>query len=306
VDYDVEVGVRYYYFYRVLSTSLTESSQSKTVSCVPLSAVRGDANGNIVVDIADVICVINFISGHSPYPFLFESADVNGDGTIDVLDVIGIINIILYGDQSRSSFEPQTAIYTIEDGVLYVESPVALGGIQLTLEDCTMSDIEVLEALHGFELINAPVGDNDLMLMAYSMSGRQIPAGKHALLRIGDKELGNIVMSDPEGHNVMAVQGGEVGIPDFETIPAQIMKVYPNPFEREVNIVIDLGETPNHSAQLMITDMLGRHVCVKEIGGTNTSQYIYRWNAVGMGKGVYFVTLSINGVRSQTKKVILK
>ncbi|MBR6354384.1 MAG: T9SS type A sorting domain-containing protein, partial [Paludibacteraceae bacterium] len=290
----------------VLSTSLTESSQSKTVSCVPLSAVRGDANGNIVVDIADVICVINFISGHSPYPFLFESADVNGDGTIDVLDVIGIINIILYGDQNRSYSESQTAIYTIEDGILYVESPVALGGVQLTLEDCTMSDIEVLETLQGFELVHASVGDNSLMLMAYSMSGRQVSAGKHALLRIGDKELGNIVLSDPAGHNVMAVQGGVVGVPDIEPISAQIIKVYPNPFEREVNIVLDLGETPNHSAQLIITDMLGRQVCYKDIGDANTGPYIYRWNATGMGKGVYFVTLTINGVRSQTKKVILK
>ncbi|MBR6354744.1 MAG: S8 family serine peptidase [Paludibacteraceae bacterium] len=306
VDYAVEPGVRYYYYYKILSTSLTENDPSKVVSAVPFFAIRGDANGSAVVDIADVICVINYITFQNPLPFMFESADVNGDGVVDLLDVVGIINIILYGDQGRSYADPQTARYTIENEILYVESPVALGGIQVTLEDCTISDIEVLEALHGFELVNAPVGGNDLLLMAYSMSGMQIPAGKHALLRIGDKQLDNIVLSDPEGHNVMAVHGGEVGVPENGPVSAQIMRVYPNPFEREVNIVLDLGETPNHSAQLIITDILGRQVCVKEIGGTNIGQYSYRWNVTGMGKGVYFVTLSINGVRSQTKKIILK
>jgi len=305
-DYNVIPGVRYYYYYRILNTSLTENSPSKTVSCIPLSTVRGDANGSYVVDIADVITVINYMSNQNPKPFLFGAADVNEDGVIDVLDVVGIINIILYGNQRGSFYEQHTAIYTIEDEVLYVESPVALAGFQFTLENCTMEDIEVLDALNGFELVNAPIGDNDLMLMAFSMSGMQVPAGKHALLRIGDKAIDNIVLSDPEGNNVMAVQGDGVGITDVEPVPAQIMKVYPNPFEREVNIMLDLGEIPNHYAQLIFMDMIGRQVCVKNINDANTGQYSYTWNAAGMSKGVYFVVLNIDGIKTDIVKLILK
>lgn len=305
-DYDVVPGQRYYYYYKILNTSLTEIAPSKTVSCVPQSSIRGDANGSYAVDVADVITVVNYMTNQNPQPFLFDASDVNGDGIIDVLDVVGIINIILYGDQGKTSYEQQTAIYTVEDGILYVDSPVALAGLQFTLNDCTMADIEVLDALNGFELINAPVGDGDLMLMAYSMSGMQIPAGKTALLRIGDKTIDNIVLSDPQGHNVTALKGGEVGITDIATLPAQIMKVFPNPFEKEVTITFNLGTTPSRTTLLTFTDILGHQVFSHEMPVDKAGRYAYTWNAEGMAKGIYFVTLSIDGTKAHTTKVVLK
>ena len=305
-DYDVVPGKRYYYYYKILSTSLTENSPSKTVSCVPQSSIRGDANGSYAVDIADVITAINYLTNQNPQPFLFDATDVNGDGMIDVLDVVGIINIILYGDQSKANYQQQTAVYTVEDGILYVDSPVALGGLQFTLGNCTMNEIEILESLNGFELINATVGQNDLMLMAYSMSGKQVPAGKTALLRIGEKEVEDIVLSDPQGHNVIALKGGEAGVSDLEAIPAQIMNVFPNPFEKEVSITFTIGMDSPKNALLVFTDMMGRQVASKEIVLGTAGQYTYIWDAEGMPKGIYFVTLNVDGVKAHTTKLILK
>lgn len=302
-DYDVVPGKRYYYYYKILSTSLTENSPSKTISAVPQSSIRGDANGSYVVDVADVIATINYMTNQNPQPFLFEASDVNADGTIDVLDVVGIINIILYGDnENKDSYEQQTAIYTVEDGILYVNSPVALAGLQFTLDDCNMNDIEVLEALNGFELINAPVGDGDLMLMAYSMSGVQVPAGKTALLRIGEKMLDNIVLSDPEGHNVIPLDGNMLGITDIITLPAQIIKAYPNPFKNEVNLTFEVGVSQN--VMLEFSDMMGRMVAKHSVETPNPGKYTYTWNAGGLPKGIYFVTISINGAKAHTIKVV--
>lgn len=309
-DFDVVPGERYYYFYKILSTSLTENSPSKTVSCVPHSSIRGDANGSYNVDIADVITTINYVTGQDPKPFLFDAADVNGDGAINVLDIVGIINIILYGDQGKGSYEQQTAIYTIEDGVLFVNSPVALGGLQFSLANCSRDDIELLEAMNGFEIVYSENGDGSLTLLAYSMSGKQIAAGKTALLRLGDKELSDIVLSDPDGHNVIAIKGGEVGIVDIETLPAQIMKAFPNPFSKEVKIDFTVGATADGTSasqtRLVFSDMVGRQVFATEVATPTAGRYSYTWNAEGMPKGVYFATLYLGNAKAHTVKLVVK
>ena len=306
-DFDVVPGERYYYFYKILSTSLTENSPSKLVSCVPHSSIRGDANGSYAIDVADVITIINYVVGNNPKPFLFDAADVNGDGVINVLDVVGAINIILYpeNNQAKDSYEQQTAIYTIEDGILYVNTPVALGGLQFTLNNTTFEEIEVLEALNGFELVNSSNNGN-LTLMAYSMSGKQIPEGKHALLRIGDKEIGNIVLSDTEGHNVIPLKGGEVGVTDIESVKAQIMKAFPNPFEKEVQLTFVVGSNNISNARLVFTDVIGRQIDQHEMDIHTAGQYSYTWKAKGMQRGMYFATLYVDGQKAHTMKLILK
>ena len=58
----------------------------------------GDASGDHVVDIGDVIFSTNhvFIGGAEPCPF--HSGDVNFDGVIDVSDVVCLINYLFLGD----------------------------------------------------------------------------------------------------------------------------------------------------------------------------------------------------------------
>lgn len=62
----------------------------------------GDANGDGMVDVADVVAIVNYILDEQIYHFNEQAADVNGDGTIDVADVVAVVNIILGGDNSGS------------------------------------------------------------------------------------------------------------------------------------------------------------------------------------------------------------
>ncbi len=55
----------------------------------------GDANGDGVVDVADVVAIVNKILEKPAENFNEKAADVNGDGVIDVSDVVGVVNIIL-------------------------------------------------------------------------------------------------------------------------------------------------------------------------------------------------------------------
>lgn len=88
--------------------------------------MKGDANGDGCVDVADFISVANDILGTTPVVFIHQAADVNDDGVIDVADFIGIANIILKQEsvigQARKDNSDNTK--TDDDstvGVIYVE-----------------------------------------------------------------------------------------------------------------------------------------------------------------------------------------
>ena len=61
--------------------------------------------------------------------------------------------------------------------------------------------------------MSAWLSDNDYLFLAYNLNGKTLTAGKHALLSVGDAEVSGMRLSDPQGHNVMAVAGeGATGI----------------------------------------------------------------------------------------------
>ena len=55
----------------------------------------GDANGDGVINVLDLIAIINYIMGGNPDPFDFEAADLNNDGIVNILDVVFNVNIIM-------------------------------------------------------------------------------------------------------------------------------------------------------------------------------------------------------------------
>ena len=307
-DFDVVPGERYYYYYKILSTSLTENSPSKTVSCVPHSTIPGDANGSYQVDVADVITTINYVTGQNPQPFLFEAADVNGDGQINVLDIVSIINIILYPDGrpgTQALAEQQTAVYTLENDTLYIDTPVPLSGLQFTLGGCTRSDVEVLEALAGFECATVEE-DGRLTMVFYSMSGMTVPYGKTALLRVesGEWSVESVALSDPQGNNVIAMNGDQEGLVDLGAVQAQFATAYPNPFSEKVRLELTVG---NYSEVVVtFTDLTGKTVERREMSTPTAGRYGLEWDAKGLPRGVYFATLYADGMKAQTIKLIVK
>lgn len=217
IDNDVEPGTTYYYYYNVLSTDLQEYDKSNTIIATPLSSTRGDSNGSGSVDVADVITTVNYITKQNPKPFLFEAADVNEDNLINILDVMGIVKGILNPNLLASSMTEASATYTIENGILYVESDVALAGVQVQLstsdkQEAISDKLTVAEDMDGFETASAWLSDNDYLFLAYSLNGKTLTPGKHALLYIGDSEITSLRLSDTQGRNVNANNIGGTGI----------------------------------------------------------------------------------------------
>ena len=211
VDYEVTPGETYYYYYKVLSTGLQEYDISNVVAATPLTSTLGDANGSGDVNVTDVVWTVNYAVGMDPKPFIFEAADVNKDLAIDILDVVGIVNLAMSASsRAMTRDEAAQAIYTIEDGILYVETPVSLAGLQVQFSLDKKKEMKAADGLNGFEQASTWLTDNDYMLMAYSFGKKALDPGKHALLYIGDAELTDIRMSDVSGRKVMAVAGSGI------------------------------------------------------------------------------------------------
>ncbi|HBN05277.1 MAG TPA: hypothetical protein DD434_05760, partial [Bacteroidales bacterium] len=306
-DYDVVPGERYYYFYKILRTSLEENSPSKVVSTVPLTATRGDANGSFNVDVADIVSTIAFVTNQNPQPFIFDAADVNGDGIIDILDIVGIINIITNPGGGAKNNETHSAVYTIEDGVLYVDSPVDMGGVQFKFNTNENNEIVPLDALAQFEKISTWLSPTEYLFMAYSMSGKKIPAGKTALLRIGDAEISQIALSDVQGNNILPIKGNNnIGLGDVITVKAQFIGAYPNPFKNDITIKYAIGNDKAKNIELVFRDITGRQVDRVKLNNNGIGKYDYNWRPKeSIKSGVYFVSLMIDGIMAQTTKIVL-
>lgn len=305
-DYNVVPGKTYNYMYKVLRTNLTENEYSKVVSSKALTASKGDANGSLAVDVADVVTTVNYVTNQNPQPFIFDAADVNTDKNIDVLDIVGIINIILNPKSPAPDARiSSTAIYSIENGILYVNSPVNLGGVQFKLNaNKNKANIKSLEALNGFEKASQWLNDSTYLLLAYSLSGKEISSGKVALLDLGSEtSVEEIVLSDKSGANVVAVSSTSTNI--VKTEGNQLLKVYPNPFKNNLTVSFSVGNYDLTKVEIALTDITGRVMSVLNNKLVSSGYHSFNWTPTNiLTSGVYFCRFSINGKVIQTEKLI--
>ncbi|MCM1117383.1 MAG: alpha-N-acetylglucosaminidase C-terminal domain-containing protein [Pseudoflavonifractor sp.] len=179
--------------------------------------IVGDANCDGVVNVGDVTTTVEYILKEDPQPFSITAADVNGEDGVDVGDVVGIVNIIL------GMAKPDTAIHTTSpsqpirmarveveaDGSVWVDSPVEIGGIELTAtghEWTPAADIRRLSRSQSEE------GGN-IHAVAYGNASTYLPAGriKIGTLAPGSSLIGSVKLCDSWGDRI-AVDATPTGI----------------------------------------------------------------------------------------------
>lgn len=301
-DTEVVPGTTYYYYIMEMYTDLTQSAISNVVAATPLTAKKGDANGSMSVDIADVVTEVNYITKQPTGTFIFEAADVNSDNAVDIFDVVGTVNIITTPTAAPEAGVSSTATYTTENGILYVNSPVALGGLQVMVEADEKAVITPLEALNGMEKVLTQMNENQRLFLSYSMSGKTIAAGKNAILQIGDHAVSDIKLSDAMGNNVMAINGNvNSGIGTIETV--QFKVPYPNPFTSQLTVPYVVGKEGCKQAKFVMTDVMGRTVGSYNADAT-MGEHTMVISGDGYSTGLYFLSLYVDGMLMQTSRVL--
>ena len=64
-------------------------------NCAAMIQQKGDVNGDRDIDIADAVCIVNYVVGKPNTTFIEAAADANGDGDIDIADAVHIVNLVV-------------------------------------------------------------------------------------------------------------------------------------------------------------------------------------------------------------------
>ena len=56
--------------------------------------LKGDVNGDNIVNAADIVEVINYIMGNPSEKFNNIAAEMNGDGVVNIADIVQIVNTV--------------------------------------------------------------------------------------------------------------------------------------------------------------------------------------------------------------------
>ena len=304
-DFAVTPNKKYYYYYKILRTNLSETDSSKVVSATPFTASKGDANGDLSVNVLDITTIVAYLLNNHPQPFITEAADYNSDSNINVLDIVGVVNFILNGGKKSGEIpvDQQLHLY-LKNDTLFADAPVAIGGIQFDLSGTTsIEEIQKLKALEGFESGYAQQ-ENSLRLLYFSMSGKTIPAGNQIpLLKLTKgTAISEAIFANKSGipisFDFLVSEVGKI-IENPKKLVAELGQNYPNPFSRLTTLPIRFYE-PVDEAILRIFNLSGQELRVIKLPNPVVGEHLLQWDS-GINKGLFVYKLV---VRQGNKQIV--
>jgi hypothetical protein len=312
-DFAVTPNKKYYYYYKILRTNLTETDSSRFVSAVPFTASKGDANGDLSVNVLDITTIVAYLLNNNPQPFILEAADLNSDNTINVLDIVGVVNLVLYGElRSADDIQEQQVSLYLQNDTLFADATAPIGGLQLDLSGVSsINDIQVLTALQGFESGYSQIDSSSFRLLYYSMSGKTISEGNRIPLlkmKAGGKVVEAIVANKTGGSMPVSLTAPTIGNKnDLNMIVAELGQNYPNPSNGQTILPVQLFENVDE-AVIRIFNMIGQEVKVLKLEDTNIGKHFIPWNS-GDKNGMFIYKLEIRSGNQQyacpVKKMIV-
>ncbi|MDR3625568.1 MAG: S8 family serine peptidase [Ignavibacteriaceae bacterium] len=314
-DYNVTPNIKYYYYYKTVNTDFSQSDSSRIVSTTPYTASLGDANGDLTVNIMDVLSIVAYMLGQDPQPFILAAGDVNQDSVINILDVIGDVNLILHGTISKQLAKTTSgnASLDLSSNKLSLTSSAEVGGIEFILKGTGLKDLQFTQGsnLSSFEVASANSGDTSRVYLIYSMKGESLPKGTYVLGTFGglDKgvEISSVIISDPKGQGIVT----EIYNNGVPVIPKEyyISQNYPNPFNPTTTI--QYGVPAQTKANIVIYNILGQRIRVFELGEVKPGRYQMIWdgrNNYGrtVASGVYIYRFESQKYSRALKMLFLK
>ena len=79
--------------------------------------IRGDANGDELVDISDPRTTLDYLFLGRRRPFCFDAADSNDDGSVDLSDAIHTLNFLFLGSEQMPAPYPEAGRDETDDGM---------------------------------------------------------------------------------------------------------------------------------------------------------------------------------------------
>lgn len=208
----------------ILTTSDETKLRSKDTSfkIETLKLLKGDANDDSEIDVADIVSMVNYIMGNPSANFNLLAADLNGDGEIDVFDVMMAINLVLsQKSSSRSNVRDanettlESMFMTIDnEGVnLSIDNPGRFSAFQFELalpEGTILTEAKLADSKDTHLIKFDQIGTNCYRVMAVSLDNLAFSTTASELLRLtlssnnsASAVIDNIRFVTPEGEKVL-------------------------------------------------------------------------------------------------------
>jgi hypothetical protein len=116
---------------------------------------------------------------------------------------------------------------------------------------------------------------------------------------------GDVFHSSASYGTLTMIGGGPTGVEEGGTLPAQFVldQNYPNPFNPSTTFSYAMPRSGN--VTIGVFNVLGQEVGRLLVGQQSAGAHVARWDASGLGSGMYFYQLSVDGRMIATKKMML-
>ena len=169
----------------------------------------GDANGDGMVSVADVMLTVNKVMNKQLTVFIERNADVNNDGKITVADVMAIVKMVL---NSGPKSAPRNAWQSMSDAMevtakgseltLHLTGTGTYTASQMTLslpEDCRLESARMVSSRsNGHSVQTSDLGNGQYRVVVYSATG--LPFGNSCTdlvrLSVSGNHHGDVALSD--------------------------------------------------------------------------------------------------------------
>ena len=283
-----------------------------------LGYLPGDINGDGERNITDLTCLIDYLFNESNCICNLGAANMNGDCYgpdisdltffVDYLFLNGSTPMCSYtwtGNSLAPKLSSDLSIgYLCESGktTIYLNSPVDLRGVQLTLNSQTEINLnnlagENFDILHGIKNNSLQIGLTDLN------NPSLLKSGSYPILELdGNVEIVSAVVSDSRHKSLTPeiIAGKGTSIP----VSFMLYQNYPNPFNPTTEIRFDIPKSGD--VTLDIYNIIGQKVVTIADGYFEAGTYTHEWDASPYSSGIYLYNLRIDDYTMSKKMILLK
>ncbi len=172
---------------------------------IELAFIPGDANGDGVVNVTDIVEIVNDILGHPSAKFDPIAADVNGDGVVNVTDIVSVVNIILSSNAreltnraaATNNLKLSGASIKLRDAENYTAAQ-----FDIHLSDGSTVNYLSLNSASDHQMTWKMVDANTCRVIVYSLSNAPFRAVKDELFNVtlsGNATISNELLVNVDG-----------------------------------------------------------------------------------------------------------
>jgi hypothetical protein len=284
-----------------------------------LCAGTGDATGDGLVDVQDIVRIVGHILGSDNLGPATEdtngdgvitsqdqpgppdgvpdllggygrcNADTNADGIINVADIVSIVSTVL-GTKSADMQDATKASILVAGNEVSIAADGFVGGVQMLVEHTEDLEIEFSNNFYvgGIE----PKGDNTSLILfvgsanvtdVFTVTQGKVTSILESTIS-GMEEILNVTVEQPADY--------------------VISNAYPNPFNPSTTISLELNTSADLSVK--VYNLMGQLVDVVAEGSYSPNTYNWTWNAENLASGVYFIKTQVGSDVSAQKVMLLK